>query len=132
MTHRETHATHATDETDETDEVAIAAERALHDPQVRTDPSQVEMLLHPSFREIGRSGRIWTRESTIAALRDEPTDGPRRGALMSEIHVERPADDLVLLTYAFDVAGSTTRRSSLWRVTGRRAELLFHQGTPVP
>tara|TARA_R110002020_G_scaffold14731_23_gene52424 strand:- start:475 stop:795 length:321 start_codon:yes stop_codon:yes gene_type:complete len=48
-----------------------AAELALLDSAVRRDPERVRELLHPDFVEIGRSGRRWTMNATIAALEAE-------------------------------------------------------------
>ena len=50
------------------DEVAAVIERelALLTPEVRGSADQLEELLDPDFEEIGKSGRLWTRDEMIA------------------------------------------------------------------
>ena len=43
-------------------------ERELHTPQARRSRARLEQLLHPEFREIGRSGRQYSRDETIRLL----------------------------------------------------------------
>lgn len=52
----------------------VAAERALLDPAIRTDPAELERWLDPACIEIGQSGTFWTRE----AILDAPRKPPRR------------------------------------------------------
>lgn len=46
-------------------------EAELHQPMVRRNGARIRMLLHPDFEEVGRSGRLYTREAIVAALLDE-------------------------------------------------------------
>jgi hypothetical protein len=102
------------------DEV-VRLELALLDPAVRADRAQVERLLHPEFREIGASGRMWDRDEMIAALEEDPGGG----ATASELETRLVAEGVVLLTYATGDA----RRSSLWVLGEDGWRVLFHQGT---
>ncbi|HEY8911810.1 DUF4440 domain-containing protein [Lacisediminihabitans sp.] len=113
-------------------EFVLAAERRLLDPAVRRDRSSVEALLHPSFREIGQSGRLWDREATIAALAEESGDDFHGAVDMSEIELQTLCDSTFLLTYRLRVEDRWTRRSSIWLLTVHRARLIFHQGTKEP
>lgn len=103
-----------------TDEV-LRLELRLLDPAVRADRAQVERLLHPEFREIGASGRLWGRDEIIAALEADPGSG----ATASEVDVRLVAEGVALLTYATGDA----RRSSLWVLGEDGWRVLFHQGT---
>jgi ribonuclease HI len=101
----------------------IALELRLLQPDTRADRRALECLLHPDFREIGASGRLWDRNATIAALAAEP--GERHVAHAVEAH--RIAADAVLVTYATE----SSRRSSLWVRDDDRWQVRFHQGTPT-
>jgi ribonuclease HI len=105
---------------------AIAAELRLLEPSVRRDRDEVARVLDPDFREIGRSGRLWTREEMLDAIEGFESSSVR--VVATEISGERIADGLVLVTYETHDA----RRSSLWRHDGSSWRILFHQGTPVP
>lgn len=108
-------------------EVVLARERRLLDPGVRADPERVREMLHPSFQEVGASGRLFGSDSVLRAL--AARDSNPRGDL-EVLGTERVSADAVLLTYRLGSARGSSLRSSLWlRVDGRWL-LRFHQGTP--
>jgi len=117
---------------DEAVDAVMASERALLRPEVRSCADLVDGLLDADFREIGASGRLWTRAETIEALTEGPD--PPRGEPIADAEMEgrRLADDLVLLTYVSDASGRRARRTSLWRRSGGHWRLLHHQGTLLP
>lgn len=102
----------------------IALELRLLQPDTRADRRALERLLHPEFREIGASGRLWERDAIIAALIADP--GDRFAARDVEAH--RIAANAVLVTYATE----RSRRSSLWVRGDEGWQARFHQGTPTP
>ncbi|RXZ37689.1 DUF4440 domain-containing protein [Agromyces binzhouensis] len=110
--------------------LVTGAERRLLEPETRRDPAALEDLLHESFREIGRSGRLWTRDELIDVMTG-PDAVDVQSAVVTGEHVELVGPDLALLTYTLDADGMRSRRSSLWRLTGGRPRMLFHQGTPL-
>jgi hypothetical protein len=106
----------------------------LHEPAVRGDPEQLGALLHPAFREFGRSGAQYSRDATLA----EFVDVAQPYRIWSQDFVAEPlAEGLVLLTYRsahVDDAGGLDRhtlRTSLWQRTDHGWQLRFHQGTPT-
>ncbi|MEU3267699.1 DUF4440 domain-containing protein [Streptomyces bacillaris] len=108
---------------------AIEGELRLLDPVVRASAELLAALLHPEFREIGTSGRLWTRETIITALTAD--DAPRPGPLTaSRMRGEELCSDLVHLTFDTESKGLRSHRSSLWRLTGAGWRLYFHQATP--
>ncbi|MEU9358910.1 nuclear transport factor 2 family protein [Streptomyces sp. NPDC048301] len=108
---------------------AIEGELRLLDPVVRASADVLAGLLHPDFREIGTSGRLWERDTIIAMLTDP--DAPRPGPLTaSRMRGEQLAPDLVHLTFDTESKGLRSHRSSLWRLTGDGWRLYFHQATP--
>ena len=111
----------------ETDEEVVARlERELLEPAVRSDASRLAELLHPSFEEIGRSGRLWGRDAIVSELADE--DAP--AADIEVLGVDRVSGDALLLTARTTDARGATLRSSLWVRSSGRWRLRFHQGTP--
>jgi hypothetical protein len=108
-------------------------EVALHQPGVRRDRSRLGELLHESFLEFGRSGRVYRKADILASLPRE-----QAAAIWSQdFAVAELADGLALLTYrsaAIDAKGNLSRhslRSSLWQRTARGWQMRFHQGTPT-
>lgn len=113
---------------DSLDEV-VELELALLHPDVRRDRPWVEDLLDEDFREIGASGRLWSRQETVDGLAGEQDDGP---VAVDDLEALQLADGLVLVTYVSDRAGRRAWRSSIWRRSGGRWRLVHHQGTPAP
>jgi len=108
---------------------AIEGELRLLDPVVRSSADVLAALLHPDFREIGTSGRLWERRTIIAAL--TAPDAPHPGPLTaSRMRGDQLASDLVHLTFDTESRGLRSHRSSLWRLTGSGWRLYFHQATP--
>jgi hypothetical protein len=102
----------------------VALELRLLDPATRRRPSAVEALLHEDFQEIGASGRLWDRESIVAALAEEPGVATRA----SEVTARFVADQVVLVTYEAERAGVRSLHSSLWVGGDDGWRVLFHQG----
>ncbi|MCW2819953.1 MAG: putative RNase [Marmoricola sp.] len=106
----------------------VRREQALLDPALRAEGACVEELLHPDFVEHGASGRVWDRDSVVAAMSDDPAvAGPAH-----DLEATALAEDVVLLTYR--VTGPRgSLRSSVWvRTDGAGWRVRFHQGTRVP
>jgi hypothetical protein len=115
----------------------IEGELRLLEPHVRASRRLAGELLDPEFTEVGRSGRLWDRESLLAELpaMDGPdTAGPgRRRVRVTDMVGRLLAPDLVHLTYTAEADGARTLRSSLWRRGADGAWRMYHhQGTPVP
>ena len=104
-----------------------ALETSLHRRDVRSDPAAVDALLAEDFLEFGRSGGVWRKPETVAALRREQFDRP---VAVSDFAARRLAPSVVLLTYRATADGVATLRSSIWRRTDGRWRMIFHQGTP--
>lgn len=105
------------------DEV-IARERELLTPGCRSDRDRVTQILHDQFREIGASGREWTRAEILDAIQSAPYVG---GEAVDFIARDL-ADGIVLLTYRI-VGDRPSLRSSVWLRVDGTWRILFHQGT---
>jgi hypothetical protein len=111
----------------------LELETALHKRQIRSSTEALSDLLAEDFTEFGSSGRIFDRSSIIEAVTRES------GEL--EIGVENftareLASGVVLVSYVSrrEVMGHSVRalRSSIWKLTNDRWQMVFHQGTRVP
>lgn len=108
----------------------IELELSLLSPDVRSSPAQVEKLLEPDFREIGASGRLWTRSQVVLALTREVPDD-KTAVVVTQMQAMTFGSDLILLTYVSTRGERRARRSSLWRRSESCWRLAFHQGTPA-
>jgi hypothetical protein len=106
----------------------------LHQIDTRRNRARLGALLHADFREVGRSGREYSREdvlSEFASIREYPSIESKAYRL----HIWAP--DVALLTYVSahrDRTGGLshyTLRSSLWIQVRSGWQLAFHQGTPA-
>jgi hypothetical protein len=107
-------------------------ELTLQRSATRCDPALLERLIAPDFREVGSSGRFWTRSDIIAALLQTPA-----AAIESrDMRCETLAPGLAHLTYISVTQTQnqpvrTSFRSSLWRLEGGAWRIFFHQATPL-
>ena len=112
-------------------DAAVGCERELLDPECRVDPARVAALLADDFVEIGKSGRVCSRDDIVAALAAEPgmdgiTIGPMSG--------QRITAGFVVVRYTTHHHGgpATVHRTGWWRKTTNGWRCWFHQATVVP
>ncbi|GAB3024729.1 ribonuclease H [Nocardioides flavus (ex Wang et al. 2016)] len=105
------------------EEHVVAMERALLSDEVRSDRAAVAALLHPDWQEVGRSGRLWTREETLAVI------GPIDPVGFEVVSTDRLGPDTILLLWRTSTDDRTTLRSTLWVRSGGHWQARFHQGT---
>ncbi|MFF3734108.1 DUF4440 domain-containing protein [Streptomyces sp. NPDC002476] len=108
---------------------AVEGELRLLDPAVRACAYDLAQVLHPDYREIDSTGRIWDRDAMIASLTGQgaPRPGPLTASRMRGVQLD---GGLVHLTYDTERKGRLAHRSSLWLFTGTGWALYFHQATP--
>ena len=107
------------------EDVVLRQERALLTSRVRDDVAELGVLLHPEFLEVGRSGRMWSRDDVSLS----PAGDDAR--IVDVISVDRVSPDAMLLVFRTEDAAGFALRSSLWVRDGGRWRLRFHQGTPA-
>ena len=106
----------------------------LHRPAARSDARRLDALLHPAFREFGRSGRSYSRADMFALLLDAPSHAT---VVADRFTLRRLAPDVALLTYRAahrNAAGGLERhtlRTSIWQRGDDGWQMSFHQGTPT-
>ena len=109
-------------------------EISLQGKEVRSDRSRLKELLHDDFVEFGRSGKKYRKIDILEELVEFDEDTQ----IVSCDFTYRIIDDhVVLLTYKSAHINSNNEafrlslRSSIWRNTEHRWQLIFHQGTPA-
>jgi hypothetical protein len=111
-----------------------ALEVELHHPGVRCSRERLEQLLHPEFHEVGRSGRIYDRDTIVGYLAAQASPPAVASDAFALLVIDARA---ALLTYrsAHVEQGNRlvnpTLRSSLWLETRVGWQLRYHQGTPA-
>jgi ribonuclease HI len=106
------------------EDVVVGLERSLLSDEVRVDPAAVAALLHPDWSEIGRSGRLWTREEMLAVI--GPLESP---VTLDLVVVSRVTADTILLVWRAVTDRRSTLRSSWWVRERGHWRQRFHQGT---
>ena len=114
------------EETPTDEQHVVAMERALLGDEVRTDRAAVAALLHPEWQEIGRSGRLWSRDDILDSI------GPIPPVDFQVVSVDRLGPDTILLLWRTATEERSTLRSTLWLRTGGRWQARVHQGTDEP
>lgn len=108
-------------------------EVSLHQPEVRSDRGRLAALLHPEFREIGRSGNIWFREAILSGLDGH---GQQYRIWSQDFEIEQLSQGIALLNYKsayLTHKGHLERhtiRASIWIIDEHGWRMRFHQGTP--
>ena len=109
--------------------IVVRLELELLDPAIRADAHAVRARLHPRFREVGASGRLWDTAAVASALAAESDADPIDA---SDLESFRLAPEVILLTYTTRRSGRMARRSSIWTRSLGEWQLRYHQGTMVP
>ncbi len=110
-------------------------ELALLTASVRGSVDALDALLANEFVEFGRSGGIYNKAEIIGSLTTEiPGADPPVGTGFA---LKELAPDVALLTWRSicrepDGREAHSLRSSIWKQTGGRWQIVFHQGTPTP
>lgn len=106
-------------------------EESLWVAQTRFDRAYMEQILSPEFIEFGRSGKVYSREDTLAAAyRDIRCTFPLKNFTAHLLEA-----NVFLVTYVSETLEDggvlVANRSSIWIKTPAGWQLRFHQGTPV-
>ena len=104
-------------------------EEKLLDETVRSSPEQLDALLAEEFVEFGARGRAYTKAEIMAALAEEQSGGGYVRASLHDFKARELSDAAVLVTYRAVRGAEESLRSSIWKKTGVRWRMVFHQGT---
>ena len=105
-------------------------EEDLWREETRFNIPYMEQLLAKDFFEIGRSGRIHSREAALS----HPKEPINAVLPLPDFNVRLLTEDIAHVTYnsavTYDGVLQKGRRSSVWSRTSNGWVLRFHQGTP--
>jgi len=109
----------------------LQREPLFHRPEFGTSRADFERLAHSAFWEVGASGRRYSRRFVLDTLEkryEHPTTSVWE---MQDPHCLKIGPDNYLLTYTLIQDKRVTRRSTIWRRSGARWQVVYHQGTEV-
>jgi len=98
--------------------------------ETRFDVIRMRQIIADDFFEYGRSGRVYTRDDTLAIERQ-----PIHAKLpLPNFQARLISAEVAQVTYNTEVSHNgviqQARRSSIWSKSTRGWQLRFHQGTP--
>ena len=108
-------------------------EAAMLRQEVRASASSLSELIDEDFFELGVSGRLWNKQTVIAALKNEVFSE----RTISDFRLKRLAADVVLAVYRChrmateNQPAADSLRSSIWKRVRGQWRMVFHQGTPL-
>lgn len=115
---------------------AVLAELRVREPifhrrEFGTSREDLLGMTADDFWEIGASGNLYDRDFVIATLLERYKTPEADDLVCSDFKLRRLAEDLYQLNYVLQQPGRLTRRTTLWKKTGEKWQILFHQGTPI-
>ena len=107
-------------------------EPIFHRSEFGVSRADFEALMDGQFREVGASGRQYSREYVLEILEERHSNPHPDTWQTSEFDCLCLADGVYLLTYTLLQDGTRlTRRSTIWRRVSDSWKIVFHQGTIV-
>ncbi len=109
----------------------LRCELELLTPEVRRNRRSVSTLLAPDFKEIGASGKVWSRKQVLDLLATEDF-APLVMENFACRLIERNVVQVTYRTVRTDPRGGeqiVVLRSSIWTKIDGKWRLRFHQGT---
>lgn len=109
-------------------------EEALLSSKVRSSPEILNEILADDFVEFGASGRVYDKQTMIATLIESSR---RENFLLLDFRMIACTDEMTTVSYDCECRDQENRlvrrslRSSLWRNTKGKWQLVFHQGTGI-
>jgi hypothetical protein len=117
----------------ERDDMLFELEQRLAQVDKRLSAEDAGSLIAEDFVEFGASGKVWSKAEIIAAMSQwAPIE-----RIVENFSVRELSASVCLVTYKMVEVTQDRRnshftlRSSIWRYTGERWQIVFHQGTNV-
>ncbi|HEX2789935.1 MAG TPA: DUF4440 domain-containing protein [Steroidobacteraceae bacterium] len=109
-----------------------AREPVFHRLESGATRADLENMTDAEFCEVGASGRRYGREYLLDLL-EKRFENPGEDVWeVSDLRCLELARDTYLVTYTLlQQKQRVTRRCSIWRRSGRRWKIVYHQGTVV-
>jgi len=111
-------------------EELMRREPVFHRLAIGAGRADLEAMMDPDFREVGASGRRYSREYVLDILQKRLQTPEEDLWQTSDFHCVELARNIYLLTYTLvQQKQRVTRRCSIWRRSGQVWKILYHQGT---
>lgn len=107
----------------------VRLEKELLTSPTRANAARLELLFHPEFTEVGRSGRLWSRKQIIAGLLSED-EWPK--VATEDWNVQEVSHQVVMVTYQARQGLRVSRHVSIWIRGKAGLQLRYHHATIVP
>jgi len=115
------------------DDLLFELEQRLAQVGRRLSAEDAGSLIAEDFVEFGASGKVWSKAEIISAMSEwMPIE-----RMVENFSVREVSASVCLVTYKSiratkdRQASPFSLRSSIWRYTGERWQIVFHQGTNV-
>lgn len=109
-----------------------AREPIFHRPEFGRTRAEFEAMMAPEFREVGASGREYTREFVLDVLEQRYAAPFEDRWEASDFQCQPLGPDVYLLTYTLVQDGvRKSRRATIWRRTAEDWKIVYHQGTLI-
>jgi len=109
-----------------------AREPIFHRPEFGRTRAELEAMMDPEFREVGASGREYTRDFVLGVLEERYSASFEDRWETTDFRCQSLAPDLYLLTYKLVQDGTRkSRRATIWRRTAGDWKIVYHQGTLI-
>ena len=114
----------------ERDQMLLNLEKKLARIGSKISAEEASSLIGEDFLEFGASGKVWSKADIIPQM----AEWTASEAVIESFTVRDLGPVMCLVTYKLvDPVknGPVSNRSSIWRYTGDKWEIIFHQGTVV-
>jgi len=106
-------------------------EPLFHSAEFGTTRKDFERMTASSFREVGASGRRYSRQFVLDGLEKKFKNPIELVWEVRDFHCFKIAPGNYLATYTLVQGERVTRRATIWRRLGRDWQAVYHQGTVV-
>ncbi len=119
--------------TEELKERIRSLEERLLRPEIRRNAAELDELIAEDFIEYGASGKTYGKDDVLKLL----PDSPAAETTIEECHARPLSPQVVLLSYKLLSVEKGQRdpvrseRSSIWRFTDGRWQIVFHKGSRI-
>lgn len=106
-------------------------EPIFHRPEFGTTRAELEKMVNREFREVGASGRRYSRAFVLDTLESRVRQPVEDTWETQDFHCLEVAPNNYLVTYTLLQGERVTRRATIWRRSTKGWKILYHQGTVV-
>ncbi|MDX1699925.1 MAG: DUF4440 domain-containing protein [Melioribacteraceae bacterium] len=101
-------------------------EEHLLQPDIRSSKDKLDELLSNEFLEFTSSGNVKNKQDCLDGLQTFQKE-------LYDFSIKQLSDELLLSTYRLNYVAINQHslRSSIWKYSDDRWQMLFHQGTPT-